>query len=88
MNSPDRVTTDHPITAVLSDAAVMEGLAGRFLVGDVSYDIKDRWPNGTHIHTSYIIEELGSDTFRTRAQETFKVVSWKTEMDPIKSRAL
>jgi phosphopentomutase len=29
----------------------------KFLMGKINFDTKERWPNGTRIHTSYIVHE-------------------------------
>lgn len=66
-----------PVTAVLDDAVRMQGLSGEFLVGNVSYDLLNRWPNGTRIHSSYIVDAIDEATFRDRAGSTYRVVSWR-----------
>lgn len=67
------------ITARLESARIYRGISGIFLVGKVHEDKHRRWKDGYHIHTSWIVEELGEDTFLSQSGNTYKVSSWLTD---------
>jgi hypothetical protein len=65
------------ITGVLTQAKWNEGTQGRrFLTGFIHHDQFERWPNGTRIHTSYVLEEVANEVFRTRSDHHYRVESW------------
>lgn len=65
------------ITAILTNAFWMQGTQGRrFLVGDVHRDVFERWPDGRHIQTSYVLEEVNPEVFKTRSDHYYRVESW------------
>jgi hypothetical protein len=69
----DVATNDNspPITATLRDA----GWFGNRLAGDIYGDTRDRWRDGTPIHTSNVTRELPGEVFVTR-NSVYKVESW------------
>ena len=66
-----------PVTAVLKDATMLSDYNGRYIAGDVFWDLEDRWKDGTRIFTTYVTGELTRDTYRTKSGDTFYIVSWK-----------
>jgi hypothetical protein len=69
----------HEITAYLSRTVRNpSGLAvdRDFLTGHVRSDIKDRFPDGLRIHTSFIVREVAPDVFLTRTGSLYRVESW------------
>lgn len=65
------------LTAILTNARWMDWTADRrFLTGDIHRDAFDRWPDGTHIHTSVVLEEVTPEVFKTRSNHYYRVESW------------
>lgn len=74
----DGVATE--ITAYLSDAIrTPTGLVADrdILTGVVRSDIKDRFPDGLRIHTSFLTREVAPDVFLTRSGSIYRVESWR-----------
>lgn len=66
-----------PLTARLRQVVRQKGLNGQeYLVGNVYGDRFERWPDGLRIHTSYVLEEVSENVFRTRSDHHYRVESW------------
>ncbi|TXM69612.1 hypothetical protein [Methylobacterium sp. WL120] len=65
------------ITASLRNAKWNVGTEDRrFLTGDVIGDKLERWPDGEHIHTTYVLEEPEKNVFKTRSGHYYKVINF------------
>jgi hypothetical protein len=65
------------ITGVLTSAKWTDGTQGRrFLTGFIFRDRFARWPDGFRIHTSYVLEEVAPEVFKTRSDHYYRVESW------------
>ena len=54
------------IDGIIKNASVYPIGSGRVISGRIEGDAKGRWPDGTLIRTSYIVEELPGGVYRTR----------------------
>lgn len=70
----------HEVTAYLSDAIKTQtGLTAdrEILTGFIRSDVKDRFPDGLRIHTSFITREVSPDVFLTRTGSIYRIESWR-----------